>query len=79
MSIAVQLKYRHENKFLIGKTLSRAVTIASSIGELAEKGKRLSVNQSGKDRLIAMIQLGEYVMTGEVPSQSLILDVIEVV
>ena len=76
--LADQLRYRHENKFLCGQMLSRAVTLASSIGEMAEKGKRFTLNEKSKDRFIGMVQLGEYILTGAIPAPSLVLNVVEV-
>ena len=67
-----QLRFSHNNKHLIGKSLSAFVTIASSVGALAEQGRQHHIKEEIADRLIASIQIGEYIQTGQVPSTELV-------
>ena len=73
-----QLRFSHGNKFLAGKTLSRAVSIAQSVGQLAGKGKRYTISQRAADAFIGNIQVGEYLLTGEIPDRNLVASVIKI-
>lgn len=76
--LAAQLRYKHGNQFLAGKTLSRAVSIAQSIGVMAEQGKQFSISERIKDVFVGTIQVGEYILTGQIPAKDLVESVISV-
>ena len=71
-----QLRFSHGNKFLAGKTLSRAVAIAESVGQLADSGKQYTINQRAADAFIGNAQVGEYILTGQIPARELIESII---
>ena len=71
-SMVEQLRYTHANKHLIGKSLSACVTLASSVGTLAELGRQHVIKQERADQIIGSIQVGEYIMTGEIPKKDLV-------
>ncbi len=71
-ALVEQLRFSHGNKHLIGKTLSRAVTIASSVGVLAEAGKQFTVTERVRDIFVGTIQVGEYILTGKTPGAELV-------
>lgn len=75
-SIAEQLRFSHGNKHLIGKTLSRSVSMAQSIGTFAEQGKQFRITERIKKTFIGTIQVGEYILTGEIPSIQTVADVL---
>lgn len=76
--IAAQLNDRFTRQSLIGKTLSQCVTLAQSIGQLAEVGRQLGVKESRVGTVVGSIQTGEYILTGEVPDSALVRSVIKV-
>lgn len=75
-SVVEQIKFSANNKHLIGKSLSAFVTLASSVGAMAEHGKQHHIKEEVADRLIASIQVGEYIQTGEIPSSELVRSVL---
>jgi len=77
-ALVERLRYSHGNKHLIGKTLSRAVTIATSVGVLAEGGKQFTITERVKDVFVGTIQVGEYIQTGEIPSAGLVASVLKI-
>ena len=77
-ALVEQLRFSHGNKHLIGKTLSRAVTIATSVGVLAEAGKQFTINERVKDIFVGTVQVGEYILTGEIPSAELVASVLAI-
>ena len=77
-ALVERLRFSHGNKHLIGKTLSRAVTIATSVGVLAEAGKQFTIKEGVKDIFVGTIQVGEYILTGEIPSAELVASVLAI-
>lgn len=77
-ALVERLRFSHGNKHLIGKTLSRAVTIATSVGVLAEAGKQFTIKEGVKDIFVGTIQVGEYILTGEIPSAELVVSVLAI-
>lgn len=77
-ALVEQLRFSHGNKHLIGKTLSRAVTIATSVGVLAEAGKQFTITERVRDIFVGTIQVGEYILTGEIPGAELVASVLKV-
>ena len=77
-ALVERLRYSHGNKHLIGKTLSRAATIATSVGVLAEGGKQFTITERVKDVFVGTIQVGEYILTGEIPSAGLVASVLAI-
>lgn len=77
-ALVEQLRFSHGNKHLIGKTISRAVTIATSVGALAEAGKQFTITERVKDVFVGTIQVGEYILTGEIPSAGLVASVLKI-
>ena len=77
-ALVERLRFSHGNKHLIGKTLSRAVTIATSIGVMAEAGKQFTINERIKDIFVGTIQVGEYILTGEIPKADLVASVLAI-
>ena len=74
--LADQLRYRHRNQHLIGKTLSHCVSLAQSVGQIADKGKRYNANPRVIGAMVGAIQVGEYILTGVVPGADLVQSVI---
>lgn len=77
-ALVERLRYSHGNKHLIGKTLSRAVTMATSIGVLAEAGKQFNITERVKDIFVGTVQVGEYILTGEIPAADLVASVLAI-
>ena len=77
-ALVEQLRFSHGNKHLIGKTLSRAVTIATSVGVLAEAGKQFTITERVRDIFVGTIQVGEYILTGKIPGAELVASVLRV-
>ena len=77
-ALVEQLRFSHGNKHLIGKTLSRAVTIATSVGVLAEAGKQFAVTERVRDIFVGTIQVGEYILTGKIPGAELVVSVLAI-
>ena len=77
-ALVERLRYSHGNKHLIGKTLSRAATIATSVGVLAEGGKQFTITERVKDVFVGTIQVGEYIQTGEIPGAGLVASVLKI-
>lgn len=75
-SLVEQLRFSHGNKHLIGKSLSRSVTMAQSIGTFAEQGKQFRISERIKKTFIGTIQVGEYILTGQIPSIQTVSDVL---
>jgi hypothetical protein len=76
-TLAAQLNERFTRQSLIGKTLSQCVTLAQSIGQLAEVGKQLGVKESRVGVVVGSIQAGEYILTGKVPDKALVRSVLK--
>jgi hypothetical protein len=76
-TLAAQLHERFTRQSLIGKTLSQCVTLAQSIGQLAEVGKQLGVKESRVGVVVGSIQAGEYILTGKVPDKDLVRSVLK--
>ena len=77
-ALVERLRFSHGNKHLIGKTLTRAVTIATSVGVLAEGGKQFAITERVKDVFVGTIQVGEYIQTGVIPSAGLVASVLAI-
>lgn len=77
-ALVERLRFSHGNKHLAGKTLSRAVTIATSIGALAEAGKQFTITERVRDPFVGTIQVGEYILTGEIPDRALVESVLNI-
>lgn len=77
-ALVERLRFSHGNKHLIGKTLSRAVTIATSVGVMAEAGKQFTINERVKNIFVGTIQVGEYILTGEIPKADLVASVLAI-
>jgi hypothetical protein len=78
-TLAAQLHERFTRQSLFGKTLSQCVTLAQSVGVLADQGKRYTIKHSASSAFVGAVQVGEYVQTGKVPAAALVLSVLEVV
>ena len=77
-ALVEQLRFSHGNKHLIGKTLSRAVTIATSVGVLADTGKQFTITERVRDIFVGTIQVGEYILTGKIPGAELVASVLKI-
>lgn len=77
-TLAAQLNERFTRQSLFGKTLSQCVTLAQSVGQLAEAGKQLGVKESRAGVVVGSIQVGEYILTGKVPDSTLVRSVLNV-
>lgn len=73
-----QLQERYIRQQQIGKGLSQCVSIAQSVGQLADCGKQYHVKPEAESKFIGAVQVGEYILTGEIPPASLIREVIKV-
>lgn len=71
-AFADQLRFSANNRYLAGKTLSRCVTLANAVGQLAEVGQRFNVADESKGKLIGCVQVGEYILTGSIPPRDLV-------
>ena len=76
MSLADQIRYKHNNTNLIGQSLTSCVTLAHSVGQMADKGARHSVPDHLKPTFCGAVQVGEYIITGKVPESQLVLSVV---
>ena len=56
MDIAQELRIKHKRQFIHGKMLSSCVTMARSVGDLAEHGRQMSFKESAMPRVIGGIQ-----------------------
>lgn len=73
-----QLRFSHGNKHLIGKTLSNAVTVADSIGKMADAGRQFSITEPIRDKFVGTIQVGEYILTGNIPAKDVVESVLNI-
>lgn len=77
-AFAEQLRLSANTKHLAGKTLSHCVSLAQSIGQMADVGQRFTITAEIADRFIGSVQVGEYILTGEIPAASLVSEVITI-
>lgn len=77
-AFAEQLQLSANTKFSAGKTLSHCVSMAQSMGQMADVGRQFTITPQVADRLIGSVQVGEYILTGEIPSSDLCASVINV-
>lgn len=77
-AIIEQLRFSHGNKHLIGKTLSGAVTIADSIGKMAEAGRQFGITDPIRGKFVGTVQVGEYILTGKIPAKDLVESVLNI-
>ena len=72
MDIVQELRGKHERQFRHGKMLSSCVTMARSVGDLAEHGRQMSFKESAINTVTGGIQVGEYILTGAIPDAELV-------
>lgn len=76
MDIVQELRGKHERKFAHGKMLSACVTLARSVGDMAEHGRQMSFKEHAIPKVVGGIQVGEYILTGEIPNAELVQSLI---
>ncbi len=77
VSFAEQLQYSAQNRHLAGQSLSKCVTLAQSIGQLAEQGRKYQLPLNVIDKFVGAVQVGEYILTGFIPDKETVESVIE--
>ena len=79
MTIADDLRDQYHRHQAAGKMVAGCVSLAQSVGVLADQGKRYTIKHSASSAFVGAVQVGEYVQTGKVPAAALVLSVLEVV
>lgn len=59
-------------------TLSACAKVAKSLGDLAEHGRQFSLPENVADQFIGAVQVGEFLMTGGIPSKDSVIAVLAI-
>lgn len=78
MNFAQQVQAQAMRQYAFAKQLTKCVTIAQSVGVMADTGRQYSIPADKAPPLVGAIQCGEYIMTGKIPSPALVRDCIQV-